>query len=372
MSEKRRFCVNCGSELLGDAKFCVKCGYRVERNNEKISTVSNDQIKVKSTNNLKKDSSNVSKDKELKKGSIEIGTKQVTGDTNVQDTIPSVNVFKLLAFTRKHFVQVVTFLKDNALSLFVFYIVSLVFVPYRWIIFLFYLIFIYSYPLLSGNKRISWDKQLDNWLHDKNNIKNIGKFANEKFANISSKVTSVKENTEINRNVKSKIATDTTDDVRENIFMMNAELFMGAAFLIIGAGSYFIGKDSVSDMSSQAMSILQAGELNSGGYIYIGGIFLLGIGAAATLGGLVKGLTQHPNGGGILKTIAIVLCIISTGAILYIYANPAMSAMDAYKSGISFDSLDNIYRMAKMIPWIAGMFYGVGIFINAVSKTRKV
>ena len=103
----------------------------------------------------------------------------------------SVNVFARLAFTRSHMMQVLNFMKDNALTLFI--IAVLMIIPWptnfvRIMIFLIYLVGIYIYPLLSNQKRFMWNEALENWLHDKDNLKRLKSNTQNAMAHVKKKI----------------------------------------------------------------------------------------------------------------------------------------------------------------------------------------
>ncbi|MEI5839738.1 zinc ribbon domain-containing protein [Lacticaseibacillus rhamnosus] len=328
-----KFCPNCGFKLDGTEKFCPKCGFDLTGN--------------------------------AKNGSVKIEARAavVAGQLS------------RLTLKREHFIVALTFLKNNALTLFVLFIL-MTFLPlgglWRLSLFVTYLAFVYCYPLLTGKKRVAWDEKLDDWLQDKNNLKQLN-------ANLSKGLhqlhhASPKANENAHPEIENRIHLSQADQPLSaastgNGFQVNAELIMGIVALIAGFFMYQIGKQSVGSLSSQAISLFQSGSLSTSGYLYIWGVCLLGIGVAMTLGGLIKGIRRQLKGGGLLKFFGVVICIGTAIAATYVYANPVSTSLRAaeaaYNSGMNYSDIQNLIGVIKALPYVAAIIYGLGIFVNA-------
>lgn len=303
-----------------------------------------------------------------------------------------INVIERVVPNREHFIQVLEFMKDNAISLFIVFIIAIIAPAIRWWLLLIYLVFVYFYPLLSTNKRFWWDKKLDDWFHDKDNLKNIYKSTSNSLSSINQTIHSNHKDDEQadahQQELIKEMQAARSDSVTPNDpindaptaqiihqgFRTSGELILGIVALICGTPMFFIGRNSVSDAGTQISSVLSNGSLDSSGYLYIIGMFLMGIGVLALIGGIVKGATGH-TGGGLAKVLGFVLGVIIAGVACYVYANPVDSAVSAaqaaYNSGASMDDISTAYKAVKIVPWIAAGLYGLGILLNAMHAKQR-
>ena len=86
-------CPNCGTKLPSDAKFCTSCG----------TSLAN----VPSTSEIREQRRSKRKQR-------------------IESQDESINVFYRLAFTRKHMLQVLNFMEDNALTLLIMAILMII------------------------------------------------------------------------------------------------------------------------------------------------------------------------------------------------------------------------------------------------------
>ena len=303
-----------------------------------------------------------------------------------------INVIERIVPNRNHFIQVLEFMKDNAISLFIVFMIAIIAPAIRWWLLLIYLVFVYFYPLLSTNKRFWWDKKLDDWFHDKDNLKNIYKSTSNSLNSINQTIHSNHKDVEQNnahqqelikkmQAARSDSATPdkptsdaTTVQAMHTGFRTSGELILGIVALVCGTPMFFIGRNSVSDAGTQISSVLNNGSLDSSGYLYIIGMFLMATGVLALIGGIVKGATGH-TGGGVAKAMGLIIGLIIAGVACYVYANPVDSAVSAaqaaYNSGASMDDISGAYKAVKIIPWIAAGLYGLGILLNAMHARQR-
>lgn len=353
-----KHCPKCGAELNKDDIYCVKCGNRVVNSNEKKDNQDDLQQQV---NNLQQ---------QLRR----------------QKQNNSVNVFARLAFTRKHLLQVLTFMENNALTLFIGFILMVV--PwsnnlFRVIIFLVYLIAIYFYPLLSNQERFKWDQMLEEWLNDENNIKNIKSSARNVVEHVKSDMDKMRDEREQKKKESETLARTQVTNVQRSFSNHESnpdtlsaakestpvgELICGVLLAFIGGYMYSIGKNSITSLTSQLTSVIRNGELDSSGYMYIWGAVMLGIGILAAIGGLLKVALKKHNGGTLMKVLAVILAVIAGGIASYIYSNPVTSAVGAVESGVSLSDIGAILNIIKMVPWAVGLFYIIGIILNISSR----
>jgi hypothetical protein len=308
----------------------------------------------------------------------------------------NINIFERIVPNRAHFIQVLEFMKDNAISMFIILVLAVLLPSMRWWLMLLYLVFVYFYPLLSTNKRFWWDKRLDEWFHDKNNLNNIYKNTVDSLNSINQTIRTNRankgqtneDNAQLQQELMQKMqeaqATGTPQNQQPDLsafsqpvhhgFKATGELIVGIIALICGTPMFFIARESVSDAGNQLSSIFSNGSLDSSDYLYIIGLFLMAAGALALIGGIVKGATGH-NGGGLAKAIGLILGLIVVGVACYIYANPVDSALSAaraaYDSGASVDDMSTAYKAIKIVPWIAAGLYGLGILLNGLHTKRR-
>lgn len=95
---------------------------------------------------------------------------------------------------------------------------------------------------------------------------------------------------------------------------------------------------------------------------------MLGIGILAVIGGLLKAILKKHNGGNVMKALAVIIAVIAGGIATYVYSNPVTSAVGAAESGITLSDIGAILNIIKMIPWVVGLFYVIGIIINMSSR----
>ena len=348
-----KHCPECGAELTKDDVYCVKCGTKVVSDSEKLDHQDDLQQQV---NNLQQ---------QLRR----------------QKQNNSVNVFARLAFTRKHLLQVLTFMENNALTLFIGFILMVIPWPsnvFRVIIFLAYLIAIYFYPLLSNQERFKWDRMLEKWLNDENNIKNIKSSARNVVEHVKSDMDKMRDEREQKKQmIEEKNANERPQVSRKNDekevdsttkSVPVGELICGVLLAFVGGYMYNVGKSNITSLTSQLTSVIQNGELDSSGYMYIWGAVMLGIGILAVIGGLLKAVLKKHNGGNVMKALAVIIAVIAGGIATYVYSNPVTSAVGVAESGFTLSDIGAILNIIKMIPWVVGLFYVIGIIINMSSR----
>lgn len=359
-------CPNCGTKLPSEAKFCTSCGASLEN--------------VPSTSEIREERRSQRRKK-------------------IESQDESINVFYRLAFTRKHMLQVLNFMEDNALTLLIMSILMII--PWwtnwvRVILFVVYALMIYTYPLLSNKKRFVWDESLENWLNDENNISNLKSSAKQVVDHVQSEInTKVQESKEKREELREKqqkenlqtvifvpdhgpkpeiqqlrSSQNQKDTPRKNSsgFMLNYELIVGIILAVIGGFMYFNEKSQMTSVSGQLLSVIKNGGLNDAGYAVIWGAIGLGIGVFATIGGLLKAMMRKPHGGGVMKALGVVIVFVAGCLASYAYSNPISTAENAISSGVNLSNIQTIIQIVKFIPWAAGLSYVIGILLNIGSR----
>lgn len=364
-----KICPNCRTKLPTEAKFCTSCGTNLE------NVPSTSEIREQRRSQRRK---------------------------RIESQDESINVFYRLAFTRKHMLQILGFMEDNALTLLI--MATLMIIPWwtnwvRVILFIVYVLMIYTYPLLSNKKRFVWDESLENWLNDDNNISNLKSSAKQVVDHVQSEIsTKVQESKEKHEELREKQPKENLQTVifvpdhepkpetqqlrngqnqkevpstsRKNSsgFMLNYELIVGIILAVIGGFMYFNEKSQMTSVSGQLLSVIKNGGLNDAGYAVIWGAVGLGIGIFATIGGLLKAIMRKPHGGGAMKALGVVIVFVAGCLASYAYSNPISAAENAISSGVNLSNIQTIIQVVKFIPWAAGLSYVVGILLNMGSR----
>lgn len=312
-------CPNCHQQIKKEVKFCPHCGKQLIDNKKQFQ------------NNQNK--------------------KSVNSD-----------FFEKIAPNQQNLSKVFVFAERNTITIFAFFLLAVLFDPLRWVLLLLLIALLYFYPLLSNKTEFPWNIKLSN-----DNKKNVVKSEEYNPTKVvqepkEPKSTVTKPHQSINQ-AKSVMST-------KNGFVTTGELWLGIICLVIGLCLYFIGKSQTQDVGSQVISVVQQGSLNNGGYLYILGGALADFGILATIGGLVKGYTHNLNSGVVFKVVGVIILVIAASLAIYSYANPVETAVNAYRSGIGIDDVQNIVQLAKIIPWIAGIIYAVGILLSAIKPSK--
>lgn len=355
-----KYCTNCGNKLEPTDEFCTKCGTPVA-----VPKKHQDDDKAKLAREVT----------------------QLKQQMREQQRNNSVNVLARLAVTRPHMMQVLRFMEDNALTLFICCLIMLL--PWgsnivRVILFLIYLIAIYCYPLLSTKERFAWDEALETWLNDKDNLKRIRVSAQQAATRVKNEVSQQQQVFAARQKQRQAVqaaqtaqqaqATATAaqsqaqPSVAPSRMVINAELIIGVLATVIGGFLYVNGKSEATNLASQFFSVVKNAGLNGGGYMYIWGAVVGGCGILAVIGGLLRMLLRRGDAGDALKIIAVLLAVVVGALMTYVYMHPIDAAMQAYQSGVSFSDIKTLVNIAKFIPWGVIGLYAIGILINIGSN----
>lgn len=382
------FCEKCGAKLRPEQKFCEQCGAPVSS----VPTSNKEQAQDKSQSaSQEREAARKAHDHPATVSSVEHERLQkqyaaLESRLKAERQNNKVNVFARLAFTRVHFNQVLQFVKDNALTMFFFYFLAVVFPALRWYLLIIFLVMVYLFPLLSNEKRFKWDEAVDNYLQNKEHTKEFRNSAVEMYQSLrsgqhSQSQTEGKVPTQPQEKADSKAqktattAQPTAATVSQSTgFSWNGETILGIVGTLLGAIMYFMTKDETGSLLSQGLSVLQSGGLNGASYLNLWGFVMLLIGVPAVIGGIIKGATHHV-GGGVLKTLGVLLAAVYGLAYSYVFANAAevvgRTAVAALSGDTSLNDLENLAHMVQIIPWLVVGLYVIGILVNAVSNRQK-
>lgn len=382
------FCEKCGAKLRPEQKFCEQCGAPVssvpasnkEKAQDKPQSASQEREAARKAHDHPATVSSVEHERLQKQYAALESRLKAERQNN------KVNVFARLAFTRVHFNQVLQFVKDNALTMFFFYFLAVVFPALRWYLLIIFLVMVYLFPLLSNEKRFKWDEAVDNYLQNKEHTKEFRNSAVEMYQSLRSgqhsqsqaegKVpTQPQEKADSKAQKTATTAQPTAATVSQSVgFSWNGEAILGIVGTLLGAIMYFMTKDETGSLLSQGLSVLQSGGLNGASYLNLWGFVMLLIGVPAVIGGIIKGATHHV-GGGVLKTLGVLLAAVYGLAYSYVFANAAevvgRTAVAALSGDTSLNDLENLAHMVQIIPWLVVGLYVIGILVNAVSNRQK-
>lgn len=380
-------CKNCQAELLENHKFCTECGTKVN--------------------------------KDL--GLSEVEVKRMKQELRMERQRQGRNIISKISYNRKHFLTVLSFMKNNSLTLF--FVLVFMLIPWknnylRVIIFSIYLLSIYFYPLITGKKRFKWDEFLENWINDQNNITNLKNTAKivanqtkesikkakqqiddqrakkieeqankKKCINAQNNHNTQSEDTQqhhppleskeqLNQKVEKQSIMEST---KFPIFSFNKELVFGIIAMIIGWIARLCSSSSSFSIQEQLTSVMTNGELSGMGMVYLIGNATIFLAILLMIGGLIKGFSRSHKGGGVLKIISILILIIATGVVIYIYSNPmeslGIAIQGTLESRMSFsegyETFEIIFSILSMLPWFIGGMYVIGILCNLAHSDNK-
>lgn len=343
-----KYCKNCGVELEPNAKECKSCGLKFTTQDVDDPTVG-EELKQK----------------------VEI----LENKLKYERQNNKVNVFARLAFTREHFKQVFQFMKDNALTLLIFYFVSVLFVGARWLFLGIYLLMIYIYPLLSNEKRFKWDNYLEEFFQDKENLeklrKNTTNIINKNLDTVKQvKQESIEEIQKAQGHKEEKTTREAVKAPRKKVYF-SLELLNGVVLAVLGTLLYFPMKAETESLTNQVSSVVTNGELDSSNYLLFWAQGAMIIGILAVIGGVFRLATRNDSGM-LAKFISTLVMAGYAGTYTYVYLNPGTTAMTVAKSVISGDSSlsdwQTMLDVVQILPWVAVAIYILGIVINAMHR----
>ena len=300
-------------------------------------------------------------------------------------------------------------IEGNPFLILILFLFSLLIGSLNWLVLFIMVVFFGSYPLVANNSRFILDRKIRVWLYgnvvrEEKGSENIHNVIDDMYSNeekqeertVQQNIPVVK-NSETEKQTKllkekelknkkheatvpaEKVTVHQTEPGPVNSttgFSFNFELVSGLISIVIGSILYFYGKQDVTDLESQISSVVFQQSLNSGGYAYVIGLFLLGYGGLAIIGGMIKGGTHLKLAlGEGFKIIGTLMGIILAAVACWIYMDPtqaiAEGAKEAYTSGASLETLKTLYTTIKVLPWVAMGIYGVGIMCDLMGSKNK-
>lgn len=382
------FCEKCGAKLRPKQKFCERCGAPV------ASTPASDEKRAPGEPQPARQEHEDTKEASAQPTTVSSAEherlqKQYAAlQSRLKDERRNskVNVFARLAFTRAHFNQVLQFVKDNALTMFLFYLLAVLLPALRWYLLIIFVLMVYLFPLLSNEQRFKWDEAVDNYLRDEEQLSKIRNSAAGMYRSLSNgqpaqepaeeEALAQPQGTPDPAPQKASATAQAANAALSPAagFSWNGEAIFGIIATVLGAIMYFMTKDETGSLLSQGLSVLQSGGLNGASYLNLWGFVMLLIGVPAVIGGIIKGATHH-LGGGVLKTLGVLLAGGYGLAYSYVFANAAevagRTAVATLSGDTSLSDLENLAHLVQIIPWLVIGLYVIGILVNAVSSRQK-
>ena len=382
------FCEKCGAKLRPEQKFCEQCGAPVSS----VPASNKEQVQDKSesaSQEREATSKTHTQTATVSSAEHERLQKQYTAlQSRLKDERRNskVNVFARLAFTRAHFNQVLQFVKDNALTMFLFYLLAVLLPALRWYLLIIFILMVYLFPLLSNEQRFKWDEAVDNYLRDEEQLNKIRNSAAGMYRSLSNgqpaqepaeeEAPAQPQGTPDPAPQKASVTAQAANAALSPAagFSWNGEAIFGIIATVLGAIMYFMTRDEAGSFLNQGLSVLQSGGLNSAAYLNLWGFVMLLVGVPAIIGGIIKGATHH-LGGGVLKTLGVLLAGGYGLAYSYVFANAAevagRTAVATLSGDTSLSDLENLAHLVQIIPWLVIGLYVIGILVNAVSSRQK-
>ncbi|WP_054690712.1 hypothetical protein [Fructilactobacillus florum] len=250
--------------------------------------------------------------------------------------------------TKPHLKQVLLFVSNSGLTIFGVWLLMIVLPGSQKFLLLLLVAFLYLTPLLTGKKRFTWETNLHKRI-------------------LGEKPAVVHDEETITFQPNSTPATgwrQRLNGFKKSDFTGNLELWSGLLALIIGVVIYTIGRNRVGNLSNQLLTVIQSGSLSTAGYYYFFGGTLTEYGILASIGGLLKGVNREKTAGTMLKTIGVIMLLGGVVFAIYVYTNPIDSATKAWQNGLSLSDMQNMYSIGRWLPWLAALFYVLGIGYN--------
>lgn len=244
--------------------------------------------------------------------------------------------------TWDHLKTVWQFIQTNAFAIMIAYLLTLIFVPWRWLILVIYLLSVYLFPLLTGKSAFFGEGP----LKVKTSQPSVGPVEDEPYDN--------------------QPQTVIPKAGKKSLIMPNNEFKFGSFLIIPSLIVFLVGRHALTRYGT-ATALFDHPSLGSMAYFYIIGFGLLGISVALVIGGFVKGLVHHYRGGARFKRwalmIAVLTMILAVGVYQIIAGNNA--------SDLPTVLMTFCENLTHWLPWVAIILYGVGIVINMITPRRN-
>ncbi|GAX07742.1 membrane protein [Secundilactobacillus silagincola] len=310
-------CPSCGHSIPTESTFCPDCGFKLTENETHRSS------------------------RLAEEESTQLHRRQRVTNSWQRRLIPNVTNLK----------RVGRFIVNNGWFLLFIYVISLIFNQWRWGIFALFILSSYLYPLLTGQdsfgrpqrhpsrRDVPADQQFDE---------------PEQVVKNQSKTTA--QQTQFRKPAKSG----------RFHFKSNLEFQTGSILIIPSLVCYLVAKQLISKRGIQIDQIFNQTSLGTTADVYFISLGVLGIATAMILGGLVKSMVHHPFGGQKFKRWGVITAVLTILLAVAMYQD----TVTATSAGAIVSAVGAF--LMPFLPWLAAIFYGLGIVKNLLTPQKMI
>lgn len=346
------YCPDCGSLVPSNAQFCPRCGLPVSQ--------------MQMGNTYQQSSQRDTAQSATSRTAEAQNMKRRTKPSQWQKLTPS----------RHHLGLVIRFMLSNSLTLLLIFVLAISLPEFRWLIFALWVICSYLYPLLLSKGSWPWEHRLSHWVHQDVRFQAeepIGDTVSARQPQQASSQVGYEEPAQTDDQSASANQSKVRQGIRHLMSrVLNSELKRGIIFLVIGELLKWFGAGSSNEsLSAQITALIDSSTTNFKGYCVILSYLLIGWGVFAIGGGLVKLIFHHQHGGRLYKLAAVVIGILTTIIVFYLYGHPVSGGYQLTTSLIGSNmTTSGLLNLINWIPWVFAVLYLLGILKNALRRNR--
>ncbi|MGL0747223.1 hypothetical protein ABPD29_01220 [Secundilactobacillus paracollinoides] len=280
--------------------------------------------------------------------------------------------------SRAHLGTVIRFLLANSLTLGLIFLLAIIFSQYRWWFFAVWIIASYLYPLLLNKSTWPWERRLFGWLHQSSEPRSEPEPVYGEPASARQPQSAAPQVApQFQQTAESEPPAATANNRRQGFRQVlqrlgNPELKRGIIFLLVGEVLKWVGGSIASEsLSTQITSMINSSTVSFKGYCLIVSYLLIGWGVFAIGGGIVKLLFHHQHGGRLYKLAAVVIGILTTVIVGYLYGHPVDGGYQLTTALIGSNmTTSSLLNIINWVPWVFAILYLLGILKNALRRNR--
>lgn len=310
-------CPNCGRSIPSESTFCPDCGF--ELTDHQTGTVS----------------------RLAKEANSPLRRQRRSFDDWQHRLVPNLT----------HLKRVGQFVLNNGWFVLLIYVISLLFNEWRWWLFGLFVLASYLYPLLTGR---------NTFLVRQPTEPNSDR-GDRQFSDVTTSATNpVERNQDVSQ-------PRFRQPVKKGFHRLaaNHEFQTGTIMIIPSFVCYEVARQVIVRQGIQLDQIFNQTHLGSTAYVYFIGLGVLGISTAMVIGGLVKAVTHHTFGGQKFKRWGIITAVLTMLLAVVMYQD----AVTATSVGAVVSAIGAF--LMPFLPWLAVIFYGMGIVKNILTPQRR-
>ncbi|GAX02682.1 hypothetical protein IWT140_00279 [Secundilactobacillus pentosiphilus] len=310
-------CPNCGRSIPSGSPFCPECGFKLTDNSTAIPSrrtrdhTSLPRRKGRSSNHWQ------------------------------YRLIPNLT----------HLRQVGQFVLNNGWFILLFYVISLLFNAWRWWFFGLFILTTYLYPLLTGR---------NTFLERKPTEPKNGR-DDQQFSEVT---PSAAKETEADQEAPQPQFRKPAKKGSHHL-VSNREFQTGSILIIPSLICYLVTRRIIRGQGIQLDQIFNQTHLGRTVDVYFIALGVLGIATAMVIGGLIKAVTHHAFGGQKIKRWGIITAVLTVLLAVVMYQD----AVTATSAGAVVSAIGAF--LMPFLPWLAAIFYGMGIIKNILTPQRR-